>query len=151
MTGFEPRISGVGSDHFTNCVTSTALNKSNFWEKKLAFTVFPLLSWCSANQCDQKKLPNVYKSCPKMISLEKWKTLTPLQILPKNVGDLDKLIVVKGFKSCPKSNKLPNLVTLSAIKTWPYSEWKFPLSLSGNRDSRVSLSMASNANEPPLA
>ena len=22
-------------------------------------------------QCDQKKLPNVYKSCPKMISLEK--------------------------------------------------------------------------------
>ena len=23
------------------------------------------------SQCDQKKLPNVYKSCPKMISLEK--------------------------------------------------------------------------------
>ena len=23
------------------------------------------------NQCDQKKSPNVYKSCPKMISLEK--------------------------------------------------------------------------------
>ena len=23
------------------------------------------------DQCDQKKLPNVYKSCPKMISLEK--------------------------------------------------------------------------------
>ena len=29
-----------------------------------------------------------------------------------NVGDLAKLIVAKGFKSCPKSNKSPNLVTL---------------------------------------
>jgi len=38
--------------------------------------------------------------------------LTTLQILPKNVGDLDKLIVAKGFKSGPKSNKSPNLVTL---------------------------------------
>ena len=35
-----------------------------------------------------KKLPNVYKSCPNMISLEKLKILTPLQKLPKNVGDL---------------------------------------------------------------
>ena len=26
--------------------------------------------------------------------------------------DLGKLIVAKGFKSCPKSNKSPNLVTL---------------------------------------
>ena len=26
----------------------------------------------SKEQCDQKKLPNVYKSCPKIISLEKW-------------------------------------------------------------------------------
>ena len=34
---------------------------------------------------------------------------TYLQKLPKNVGDLGKLIVVK---SCPKSNKSPNLVTL---------------------------------------
>ena len=25
----------------------------------------------STAQCDQKKLPNVYKSCPKMITLEK--------------------------------------------------------------------------------
>ena len=30
-----------------------------------------------------KESPNVYKSCPKMISLEKWKILTPLQKLPK--------------------------------------------------------------------
>ena len=34
------------------------------------------------DQCDQKKSPNVYKSCPKMISLEKLKILIPLQKLP---------------------------------------------------------------------
>ena len=49
-----------------------------------------------------KKLPNVYKSCQKIISLEKWQILTPLQKLPKNVGDLGKLIVAKGFKKLPK-------------------------------------------------
>ena len=51
-----------------------------------------------------------------MISLEKWKILTPLQKLPKNVGDLGTLIVAKGFKSCPKSSKSPNMVTLFVIK-----------------------------------
>ena len=60
-----------------------------------------------------KKSPNVYKSCPKMISQEKLKILTPLQKFPKNVGDLGKLIVAQGFEKMPnKSNKLPNLVTL---------------------------------------
>ena len=33
-----------------------------------------------------------------MISLEKLKILTPLQKLPKNEGDLGKLIAAKGFK-----------------------------------------------------
>ena len=37
-----------------------------------------------------------------MISLEKCKILTPLQKLPKNMGDLYKLIVAKGFKNLPK-------------------------------------------------
>ena len=37
-----------------------------------------------------------------MISLEKLKFLTPLQKLPKNVGDLSKLIVAKGFKNLYK-------------------------------------------------
>ena len=37
-----------------------------------------------------------------MISLEKWMILTPLQKLPKNVGDLGKLIVAKEFKKLPK-------------------------------------------------
>ena len=62
-----------------------------------------------SGQCDQKKSPNLYTSWPKMISLEKLKILTLLQKLPKNVGDLGKLI---ALKSCPKSNKSPNLVTL---------------------------------------
>ena len=47
-----------------------------------------------------------------MISLEKFKILSPTQKLPKTVGDLGKLIL--ALKSCPKSNKSPNLVTLSA-------------------------------------
>ena len=34
-----------------------------------------------------------------------------------NVGDLGKVIVAKCFKTCPKSNKLPNLVTLLGIHT----------------------------------
>ena len=54
----------------------------------------------------RKKSSNVYKSCPKMISLEKWKILTPLHKLPKNVRDLGKLIVAKGFKKLPKVQKI---------------------------------------------
>ena len=37
-----------------------------------------------------------------MISQEKFKILTPLQKMPKNVGDLGKLIVAKGSKKLPK-------------------------------------------------
>ena len=37
-----------------------------------------------------------------MISLEKLKIFTPLQKLPKNVGDLGKLIFAKDFKKLPK-------------------------------------------------
>ena len=37
-----------------------------------------------------------------MISLEKLNILTPLQKLPKNVGDLGKLIVAKGFEKLLK-------------------------------------------------
>ena len=48
-----------------------------------------------------------------MISLEKLQILTPFQKLPKNVGDSGKLIVPQALKSCPKSNKSPNLVTLT--------------------------------------
>ena len=38
-----------------------------------------------------------------MNSMEKLKTLTPLQKkFPENVGDLGKLIVAKGFEKFPK-------------------------------------------------
>ena len=33
------------------------------------------------------------------------------------MGDLGKVIVAKGFKNCPKSNKLPNLVTLDVMSS----------------------------------
>ena len=52
-----------------------------------------------------------------MISQEKLKILTRLQKLPKNVGDLGKIIVAKGFE---KSNKSPNLVTLPTAQTSKY-------------------------------
>ena len=48
-----------------------------------------------------KKSSNVYKSCPKMISLKNLKFFTPLQKLPKNVGYSGKLIVAKGFEKLP--------------------------------------------------
>ena len=41
-----------------------------------------------------------------MISLEKRIILTPLQKLPKNVRDLGKLIVAKGFKKLSKVQKI---------------------------------------------
>ena len=63
-----------------------------------------------------KKSPNVNRSCPKMISLEILKILTPLQKSPKNVGDLGKLVVEKALKIYPKFKKSPNLVTLVPIE-----------------------------------
>ena len=57
-----------------------------------------------------------------MISLEKSYILTTLQKLPKNVRDLGKLIVAKGFKKMPKVQKSPNLVTLFVpLSTCTYS------------------------------
>ena len=41
-----------------------------------------------------------------MISLKKLKILTPLQKLPKNVGDLGKIIVAKAFEKWPKIKKI---------------------------------------------
>ena len=53
-------------------------------------------------QCEQKKSPNVHKSCQEIISIEKGNILAPLQKLPKNAGDLGKLIVAKAIKKLPK-------------------------------------------------
>ena len=41
-----------------------------------------------------------------MISQEKWMILIPLQKLPKNLGDLAKLIAAKGFKKLPNVEKI---------------------------------------------
>ena len=41
-----------------------------------------------------------------MISLENLKILTHVQKLPKNVGDLCKLIVTKGFEKLPKVQQI---------------------------------------------
>ena len=49
-----------------------------------------------------KNSPNVYKSCPKMISQEKLMIFTHLQKSPENVTDSDKLIVATGFEKLPK-------------------------------------------------
>ena len=37
-----------------------------------------------------------------MILLKKWMILTPLEKLPKNVRDLGKLIIAKGFEKLHK-------------------------------------------------
>ena len=49
---------------------------------------------------------STYKSCPNMISLEKWMILTPLQKLLYNVGDLGKIIVATSFEWLPKVQKI---------------------------------------------
>ena len=68
-----------------------------------------------------KKSSNVYNSCLKMIS-QKIKILTPLQKFAKKIWA--NWLLPKALKSCPKSNKSPNLVTLSIGKKvyqWPIS------------------------------
>ena len=79
------------------------------------------LNWSidNGNQSDQKKSPNVYQSCPKMISLAKWKILTPLQKLPKNEWDFGKLIVATGFEKLPKDQKIGQ----SGHTDW---QWQWP-------------------------
>ena len=67
-----------------------------------SFLLFALQPLLAPRQCDQQKAAKCLKSCPKMISQEKFKILTPSQKLPKNVGDLGKLIVAKGFEKLPK-------------------------------------------------
>ena len=63
-------------------------NESNekFWPIQKGKIVAKVLAdsiGLAMTSATSKKLPNVYKSCPKMILLEKLKILTPLQKLPK--------------------------------------------------------------------
>ena len=50
-----------------------------------------------------------------MISLEKGMMLTPLQKLPRNVGDLGKIIVATGFEWLPKVKKIAQSGDTSSI------------------------------------
>ena len=50
----------------------------------------------------RKKSPKVYKKLPKNDFMRKMIDFNTLQKLPKNVGDLGKFIVAKGFKKLPK-------------------------------------------------
>ena len=50
-----------------------------------------------------------------MIPLEKLKILTPLQKLPKNVGDVGKLIAAKGFEKFLKIRQNIKFQHLSKI------------------------------------
>ena len=75
--------------------------------------VTPIYLKTNYTECNEtKKMPNVFKSCPKMILLENWKFLLTYQKLPRNMSNLGKLIVATALKTCPKCNKSPNLVTL---------------------------------------
>ena len=83
------------------------LHLASWKANKLKDSNYPVLprtlDVCSTrSSVTSKKLPNVYKSCQKIISIEKLKILTPLQKLPKNVGDLGELIVATGFEKLPK-------------------------------------------------
>ena len=69
---------------------------------KLAFTEDNLDPVCLRSSVTSKKSPNVYESCPKMISLERLRILTTLQKLPKNSGSLGLPIVAIGFEKLPK-------------------------------------------------
>ena len=80
------------------------------------------VQWCVhplwSEQCDQKKWPNVYKSCPKNDFTRKTIDFDTIKKLPKNVGDLANELLPKALKSCQKSNKSPNLVTLMVNQFW---------------------------------
>ena len=91
--------------------------RQELWKRRRSKNDTSTFCWCrrrtrtcqstvSSDSITSKKSPNVYKSCPNMISLEKLKILTPLQKWPKNVGDLGKVIVAKVFEKLPKVQQI---------------------------------------------
>ena len=91
------------------------MGRQNKEENWFIFTIGLLTS------VTRKKSPKVYKSCPKMISLEKLENLTPLQICLKMWEIWANYLLPRAIKSCPKSNKSPNLVTLLLTQS---DDWK---------------------------
>ena len=76
------------------------LERSRFPAKK--FYNIDYWGKCRSRSVWPEKIAKCLSKLPKMISLKEWKIWTPLQKLPTNVGDWDKLIVAKGFKKLPK-------------------------------------------------
>ena len=81
---------GCGKINLPTATTYTDAQKSApFIVFKSGFMIMEVLPndwklyWNDGGSVTSKKLPNVYKSSPKMISQEKWKILTTLQKLPK--------------------------------------------------------------------
>ena len=54
------------------------------------------------NSVTSKKLPNVYKKLPKNDFTNKMEDFDNFKKLPKNVGNLKKIIVATGFEKLPK-------------------------------------------------
>ena len=88
IAGFEPRPSVDGIDCSTNCAINTKHNPFNYFSTvyppfpkkfllKAQKTDLPFilkegrLNFLHLSSVTRRKSPNVYKSCPKMISLEK--------------------------------------------------------------------------------
>ena len=103
MIGFEQWTSGFGSYPSATWATTTPKTIPYIHRgTKMLLNDLASEQQSNGNSVTSKKSPNVYQSCPKMIALEKLKILAPLQKLPKNVGDLGKLIVAKSFEKLPK-------------------------------------------------
>ena len=69
------------------------------------FFVNKVLRLCTTlGQCDQKKLQNIYKSCPKVISLERWHLYKNCQRMWEIWANK---LLPKASKSCPKCRNRP--------------------------------------------
>ena len=84
-------------------ILSLCLSQPLFLSPSSSHILSLCLSHPFATSVTSKKTPTVYKSCPKMISQEKWNILTPFKKLQKNVGHLGKIIIATGFEKCNKS------------------------------------------------
>ena len=87
--------------------------------------------------------PNVYKSCTKIISLDKWMSLTSLQKLPNNVGILGKIIVATGFEWLPKVQKIVQSGHAGHTSLYLGTNWRPPCLKNWKRCQRSLLTSAS--------
>ena len=113
----------------TSSPASRQTQRSDFWTEKMIFFINWVLRILTSNaviiiigsSVIRKKLPNVYKSCPKMISLEKDRFWHLYKNCVKMWEIWENKLLPKALKTCPESNKSPNLVTLigsDIVSTW---------------------------------